>query len=77
MVALDSGSSATAPLAGQVEVICALATYMTFADMLLENNQPRSKSERSRGSYVICLKDKWQQCLLCGVAMSAGGMGPR
>ena len=35
MIALDGGSSATAPLAGQVEVICALATYVTFTDVFL------------------------------------------
>lgn len=35
MVALNSSSSATAPLASQVEIICALATYVTFADVLL------------------------------------------
>lgn len=36
MVALDSGSPAAAPLAGQVEIVCAFAADVTLANMFLE-----------------------------------------
>ena len=35
VVALDSGSATAAPLAGQVEVVCALAADVTLAHMFL------------------------------------------
>ena len=35
VVALHSGRPASAPLAGEVEVVCALATDMAFADVVL------------------------------------------
>lgn len=37
VVAFDGGGPATAPLAGQVEIIRALATDMAFAHMFLQN----------------------------------------
>jgi len=36
VVALDSGSTAATPLAGQAEVVCALAADMAFTDVVLE-----------------------------------------
>ena len=35
MVALDGSGAAVTPLASQVEIVCALATDMAFADMVL------------------------------------------
>jgi hypothetical protein len=42
MVTFDGGSTATAPLAGQIEVVCALATNVTLTDMLLSISQHRA-----------------------------------
>jgi len=36
VVAFDSGGAASSPLTGQVEVVCALATDVTFADVVVE-----------------------------------------
>lgn len=35
VVALDSGSAASTPLTGEVEVVCALAADMALANMIL------------------------------------------
>jgi len=35
VVAFDGGGAASSPLTGQVEVVCALATDVAFADVVL------------------------------------------
>lgn len=45
VIALDSGRTASAPLASKIEIVCALATDMTFADVVLNRNQYSARAK--------------------------------
>lgn len=49
VVALDGGGAAVVPLAGQLQVVGALATNMALTKMLLESKESASSSEMKAG----------------------------
>lgn len=68
VISLDSGGTAVAPLAGQVQVVGALTTNMALANVILFNKsassngegyeRPRSNAEHDNVSYNAAL-DAW------------------
>jgi hypothetical protein len=62
VVTLDRGGAAVAPLAGQVEVVCALATDMAFADVVLGGCQWVLCSGCGAGVGAVTCKAKPSIC---------------
>lgn len=57
VVTLDGGGAAVAPLARQIQVVGALAPNVTFANVILGDNQ-QTESERFRRSAGIDVRRK-------------------